>query len=107
VTSPFCRTRDTGRLIAGDAVVDADLFFAIALTREGKARKGEALRRMLALAPAKGRNTVIVGHTANLQEAVGLWPKPEGAAYVFRPDGRGGLAVVARIEPDTWGAAAR
>ena len=90
----------------GKATPDADLFFAIALTEEGKRRKGEVLRAMLARVPARGANAVIVGHTANLQEAVGLWPKPEGAAYVFRPDGKGGVEAVARIAPEVWKAVA-
>lgn len=105
LSSPFCRTVDTARLLAGKATPDADLFFAIALTSEGKARKGAALRKLLARHPGKGRNALIVGHTANLQEAVGLWPKPEGVAYVFRPGPGGGTRPVARIEPATWAAA--
>jgi hypothetical protein len=46
---------------------------------------------------------LIVSHTANLQEAVGLWPKPEGVAYVFRGEADGGIRAVARIPPDAWG----
>ena len=107
ISSPFCRTVETGKLIAGKASTDEDLFFAISLTKEGKERKGAALRKLLARVPEKGKNTVIIGHTANLQEAVGLWPKPEGVAYIIRPDGTGNISLVGRIEPDTWGAAVR
>lgn len=107
ISSPFCRTVDTAKLLAGKATVDLDLFFAMSLTNEGKEKKGAALRRLLARTAGEGKNTLVIGHTANLQEAVGLWPKPEGAAYVFRPDGRGSVSAVARIEPGTWGAAAR
>lgn len=104
VSSPFCRTQDTARLIFGKTSTDADLFFAIALTDAGKKQKGMALRRLLATPPAAGTNNVYVSHTANLQEAIGHWPKPEGVAYVIRPDGQGGLAVVGRITPDAWAA---
>lgn len=107
ISSPFCRTVETGKLIAGKVTTDTDLFFAIALTKEGKERKGAALRNLLARVPERGKNTVIVGHTANLQEAVGLWPKPEGVAYIVRPDGKGNISLLGRIEPDTWDAAAR
>jgi hypothetical protein len=62
---------------------------------------------MLATAPAKGSNAVIVSHTANLREAAGIWPKPEGVAYVFRPLPRGGFEAVARILPDEWGGVAQ
>lgn len=107
LVSPFCRTRESGRLIFGKTLDDPDLFFAIGLNDAEKAGKGTALRRLLARTPAKGANTAIVGHTANLQEAVGLWPKPEGVAYVFRPDGQGGFAVIARIPPEAWASAPR
>lgn len=107
ISSPFCRAVETGKLIAGKATIDMDLFFAMALTKEGKAQKGAALQKLLARAPEKGKNTLIVGHTANLQEAVGLWPKPEGVAYVVRPDATGKFSFVARIEPDTWAATQR
>jgi len=65
-----------------------------------------ALRRMLSTPPADGRNTVIVAHTANLREAAGLWPKPEGTAYVFRPLPDGRFEVLARMEAQQWAALA-
>ena len=107
LVSPFCRTRDTGRIIFGKFTDDPDLFFAISLSEAEKSEKGAALRRLLGRAPEQGTNTAIVGHTSNLQEAVELWPKPEGVAYVFRPDGKGGFAAVARIPPDVWQSASR
>lgn len=105
--SPFCRTLDSARLIFGKATTDADLFFAVALNDSGKKQKGAALRKLLATMPARGTNSAIVSHTANLQEAIGLWPKPEGVAYVLRPDGKGGIQPVARIAPETWAALGR
>jgi hypothetical protein len=35
-------------------------------------------------------------------DAVGIYPKPEGAMFVFRPDGRGGFAHFATIAPGDW-----
>ena len=102
LASPFCRTRDTARLLAGRERADADLFFAIALPDNARREKGQRLRALLAKPPAPGTNTLIVGHTANLQEAVGLWPKPEGVAYVFKPGRTGELNPVARIAPEVW-----
>jgi phosphohistidine phosphatase SixA len=101
-SSPFCRTVETAKIIFGKVTPEASLFFAIALNDEGKKQKGQMLRSMLSKLPAKETNTVIVSHTANLQEAVGLWPKPEGVAYVLRPDGKGGVVAVARVAPDAW-----
>jgi len=56
----------------------------------------------LAATPATGTNTVIVGHTSNLKEAAGIWPKKEGGAVVFHPDGNGGFAFVGTIDPDVF-----
>ena len=102
VSSPMCRTLETAKILVGRTESDPDLFFAIGLTEAENRQKGLALRKLLTTAPRAGTVTLIVGHTANLQEAVGLWPKPEGVAYVFRPDGAGGVQAVARIAPETW-----
>lgn len=108
LVSPFCRARDTARLAFGPQQEPSDdLYFAIGLEPAQRAAKAAALRRMLGELPSAGRNTVIVSHTANLQEAAGHWPKPEAVALVARPDGRGGFALLARVPPETWAAAAR
>jgi phosphohistidine phosphatase SixA len=105
-SSPFCRCKDTAQLAFGKFTVEPDLFFAIHAGAAEAARLGAALRRMLATAPAAGTNAVIVAHTANLREAAGIWPKPEGAAYVFRPLSDGRFEPVARVAPEDWAAAA-
>lgn len=102
LSSPLCRTQETANLLFGRTQVEPDLFFAIELTEAEKKVKGAALLNLLTRVPELGHNNVIIGHTANLQEAVGLWPKPEGVAYLFRPDGHGGLEAIARIPPEAW-----
>ena len=102
ISSPYCRCLETAKLAFGQATRSDSLYFAMGLKREGKEVKGVELRNMLMQAPAKGKNTVIVSHTANLQEAVGLWPKPEGASYIFKIDDTGELQAIAIVEPDLW-----
>ena len=104
LSSPFCRCLDTARLAFSSAEVSDDLYFAIGLTKPERQAKGAALRRLLARVPAAGSNSMLVAHTANLEEAVGFWPKPEGTAILFQPDGSGGFRAVGRIPPDTWAA---
>lgn len=106
LSSPFCRALETSRLAFGGATASDDLYFAIGLPKPEREAKGAALRKLLAHVPASGRNDVIVAHTANLEEAVGFWPKPEGAAILFRPDGNEGFRVVGRVEAETWTALA-
>ncbi len=103
LSSPFCRCVETAQLAFGKAEIAEDLYFAIGLAKAERAAKGTALRRLLAQAPAAGSNAVIVAHTANLDEATGYWPKPEGAAVLFRPDGAGSFRPVGRLPPEIWG----
>ncbi len=103
--SPYCRCRDTAKLAFNKTHDNPELYFAMGLSREGKQAKGLKLRNLLQQRPTDGTNLVIVAHTANLQEAVGLWPKPEGVSYVFASTGNGQLEAVAIIDPATWAAA--
>ena len=105
--SPFCRTRDTAKLAFGRYTVSDDLRFAIGADAGETARFAESLHRMLSTAPAKATNTVIVSHTANLREAAGIWPKPEGVAYVFRPLPGGMFEAIAMVLPEDWSTVAR
>ena len=50
--------------------------------------------------PADGTNTVIAGHTVNLMEAASIWPKPEGAAVIFKPSGGGTFQHVGNVMPN-------
>lgn len=102
VSSPYCRTLETARLAFGRAEVSDDLHFAIGLPKAEVSEKALALRKMLATVPAQGVNSVIVSHTANLQEAVGLWPKPEAVAFIFKPDAAGNLVALGRVPPELW-----
>lgn len=106
LSSPFCRCVDTAQLAFGKAEISEDLYFAVGLAKAERSAKGAALRRLLAEPPATGSNTVIVAHTANLDEATGYWPKPEGAAVLFRPDGAGGFRPIGRLPPEIWTEAA-
>lgn len=104
--SPYCRTRDTAKLAFGRFTVDNDLHSASGADAGETRRFTESLRRMLSTPPANAGNAVIVAHNSNLREATGIWPKPEGVAYVFRPLPEGGFEAIAKVLPDDWGKAA-
>lgn len=101
LSSPFCRCKDTAQLAFARYTVDNDLYFAINVGAEERARLADRLR-LLSSPPAKGTNTVIVSHTANLREAAGIWPKPEGVAYVFRPLPGNRFEPLAMVLPEDW-----
>lgn len=102
ITSPYCRAKDMGRLAFGSATASDNLRFTIRDDDTETGRRAAALRKMLSTAPPQGRNTVIVAHTANLKEATGIWPKPEGLAAIFRPLPGGRFEHVASVMPEEW-----
>lgn len=56
---------------------------------------------MLTTAPARGTNTVLVGHSHNLIAATGVG-LAEGEAAVYRPDGAGGSDLLDRRMAEDW-----
>lgn len=102
VSSPYCRAVDTGRLAFGRVATSDDLKFSIRADKSETERRAAALRRLLATRPRSGGNTIIIAHTSNLREAVGIWPKPEGVAVIFRPQPDGAAKHVATVLPETW-----
>jgi len=100
--SPYCRTLDTARLAFGKVEPEPELEHTVTADAATTRRRAEALKKLLAAVPAAGTNTVLSGHTGNLQEAVGIWPSPEGVAIVFKPDGHGGTRYLATIAPTHW-----
>ena len=102
VSSPYCRSIDTATLAFGRTDVSYDLRHTVAADEATAMAQAKGLKSMLSTPPPqKGTNTVISGHTANLQEATGIWPKPEGVAIVFRPE-TSGFSYVATILPNQW-----
>ncbi len=102
-SSPYCRCLDTARNIFGkSAVKEKALHFAIQLRTAERAMVTARLLNMLATVPSAGTNTGLVSHTENLQEAVGVWPKPEGVAHVFKPKGDGTFTYVGVMQPEMW-----
>src|SRR2546427_2826852 len=105
--SPYCRCVETARNIFGKAEKAKALHFAIHLRSADRVTVTSQLLTLLATPPPPGTNTAMVSHTANLQEAVGIWPKPEGVAHVFKPTGNGQFVYVGMMAPEAWQAEAR
>ncbi len=101
-SSPYCRSLNTARLAFGRADPVPDLAHTVTASEAQATRQAQTLRGMLATAPAAGFNTVISGHTGNLQEATGIWPQPEGAAVIFQPAADGSFGFIGMVHPDRW-----
>ena len=58
---------------------------------------------LLSSLPTKGSNTVIVGHDDPFEAASGIYPEPQGIAYILEPNGNKGFKILANMLPSDWG----
>jgi len=91
ITSQFCRAKETVKLMKLQITTEtADLNNDSGepfVTKPESERRGAALRKLLTVAPAKGKNTLIIGHVPNLRNAVSLdyANMKEGEFAIFAP----------------------
>jgi hypothetical protein len=66
-------------------------------------RRAEGFRKMLAMPPDAGTNTILITHQRNLVAALGKdWQDvKQGEASIFRPE-NGTYKLVARVRIDEW-----
>ncbi|MBR8827407.1 MAG: histidine phosphatase family protein [Gomphosphaeria aponina SAG 52.96 = DSM 107014] len=104
ISSQYCRAWQTADLAFGKYEKNGDLNFPPAeeYTPEQVAQMKALLTPMLIAVPASGTNTVIVGHDDLFEAATGIYPDPQGMAYVVKPDGQGGFELVANMLPEEW-----
>lgn len=104
LSSQFCRCKETAQLAFGryetaPALTGVPRGPEFAQARE---RASKGLRALLSTPPPAGRNTVLVSHGFNLIDLEGLYLGTQGEAAVYRPDGKGGYALLARVLPEEW-----
>mgnify|MGYP002403224377 CR=1 FL=1 len=100
LTSAYCRAKETGTLAFGKAEVSDALFYSLGLSKDAAAKAAARLKEIVGTAPPAGSNTILVGHTSNIKEVAGVWPKTEGGAFVIEPKGAGAFAVVGSFTAD-------
>ena len=103
-SSQFCRCKDTAQLAFGRYSVERRLSGVSRAPEADQSRlqASRELKRMLAAMPPAGSNTVLVSHGFNLWDAEGFHLGTQGEAAVYRPDGRGGYRLIARLMPRDW-----
>lgn len=100
-SSPYCRAKDTAKAVFGDFDVDDNLKFSIAMENKESDMLGKYLLEAMLASHDEKRNTVFVGHTANLKDGLGIWPKPEGVMVILKKEG-GKIIFKGMIKPDYW-----
>jgi phosphohistidine phosphatase SixA len=75
----------------------------LVVTPDENNRRAEAFRKMLAQAPDKGKNNVLITHKPNIVDALGKdwFDVKEGEASIFKPEG-GKYRLVARVQMEDW-----
>jgi phosphohistidine phosphatase SixA len=110
-TSPRYRARQTAELAGLRPARIADELDegAQGMKSSIDAQRTEWLRRKAAERPRTGTDLILVTHAPNIADAFGdLAANVEaGEALVFRPDGKGGTQLVARIKAQDWQGLAR
>ena len=103
-SSEYCRAWKTARIAFGDSTKRPGLNFepAETYTEAQTARMRSAVLPMLSAPPADGTNTVIVGHDDPFEAATGIYPDPQGVAYVVKPMANGKIEVMGHILPIDW-----
>ncbi|MEG3847819.1 histidine phosphatase family protein [Microcoleus sp. herbarium19] len=103
-SSEYCRAWQTADLAFGRYQKVAGLNFPKAeeYTEAQKAQMRSGIMPMLTAPPAAGTNTVIVGHDDVFDAATGIYPEPQGVAYIVKPMPDGKFDIVANMLPDEW-----
>lgn len=107
--SRFQRAVETARLIGGkEPVATLDVTEGgLVVTPIENNRRSEAFRALIGTPPDRGTNTLIVSHKPNIIDALGKdWFEiKEGEASIFKPQGDGEYALIARVQIGRWTAA--
>jgi phosphohistidine phosphatase SixA len=104
-TSQFNRAHQTA-VLAGfrDIETTVDLSEGgLVVTPDENNRRATALRDMLAKAPKKGENDILITHKPNIVDALGKdwFEVKEGEASIFKPEGRK-YRLLARVQMEDW-----
>ncbi len=104
LSSRFCRCTETAQLAFGrhEAIQTLTGVRRGGEFAQARSAASAGLRELLSTPPPTGKNTVLVSHGFNLIDLEGLYLSTQGEAAIYRPDGRGGYALLARVLPDAW-----
>ena len=57
---------------------------------------------LLTRPPLPGTNTVIIGHDDPFEAATGIYPEPQGIAYILQPDEGKSFKIITSVLPSEW-----
>ena len=104
-TSKFNRAYETA-VLAGFENIERTVDLTeggLVVTPDENNRRAEDFRKMLAQAPAQGKNNFLITHKPNIVDALGKdwFDVKEGEASIFKPEG-GKYQLIARVQMEDW-----
>ena len=57
---------------------------------------------LLTRPPLPGTNTIIIGHDDPFEAATGIYPEPQGIAFILQPDGAKSFKIIGSVLPSEW-----
>ena len=57
---------------------------------------------LLTRQPLRDTNTIIIGHDDIFEAATGIYPEPQGIAYILKPDGQNNFKIITSVLPSEW-----
>ncbi|MEO0769506.1 MAG: histidine phosphatase family protein, partial [Cyanobacteria bacterium J06649_4] len=104
ITSEYGRAIKTAAIAFGEYQKDSALNFLPFedYTDAQIEEMRENVTPFLVAEPDAGTNTIVVGHDDLFEAGTGIYPDPQGIAYVLDPDGSGGFDIVANLLPEEW-----
>lgn len=100
-SSPYCQTRDTAKAVFGKYQIDPELAYSSKGALGQDPKVGQYLKQAMLNTDTEEGNTVFVGHSANLINGLGIWPKPAGVAVIFKKT-EDNIILLGMIKPDEW-----
>jgi phosphohistidine phosphatase SixA len=105
IVSEYCRSWKTANLAFGEwTQKDSRLNFLpyTNYTEDHIELMKKNVMPLLTRPPMSGTNTVIIGHDDTFEAVTGIYPEPQGIAYILQPDGGGGFKIIASVLPSEW-----
>ena len=105
LVSEYCRSWKTANLAFGEWTrKDSRLNFLPYedYTEDHIALMKKNVMPLLKRLPLPGTNTIIIGHDDLFEAATGIYPDPQGIAYILHPDEGKSFKIIASVLPSEW-----
>ena len=105
IVSEYCRSWKTANLAFGEwTIKDSRLNFLPYkdYTEDHIALMKKNAMPLLTRPPLQGTNTIIIGHDDPFEAATGIYPEPQGIAFILQPDGGKSFKIIGSVLPSEW-----